>query len=163
MSAYGATPSLCPTNKSKGGRESKAPSSTTDKTRAAPQPRRRSPRFGPNNINAANNCYAGAYLARISRGALNDFIGNAFLEELKISRVNGLKINGDPNGIEHIANGVAHPVTKEITTKYQKLFSDPLLRDFWAEAMAKERGRLAQGYDDVDGTDTIIFLDRDGI
>ena len=58
---------------------------------------------------------------------------------------------------------MAHPVTKETITKYQKLVSNPLLRDVWAEAMAKELGRLVQGYDNVEGTDTIRFLDHNGI
>ena len=54
-------------------------------------------------------------------------------------------------------------MTKETITKNQKLVSDPLLRDVWAEAMAKELGRSAQGYSDIEATDSIRLLDHDGI
>ena len=47
--------------------------------------------------------------------------------------------------LEHMCNGVVHPITKETITKYYTLLEDPLLRDIWLEAMAKELGRLAQG------------------
>ena len=90
-------------------------------------------------------------------------MGNTFLEDLRTIEVNGYNINGDPDGIEHIVNGVVHPVTKETITKYQKLVSDPLLQYVWADAMAKELGRLAQGYGNIEGTDTIRFLDHNGI
>ena len=122
-------PSHVPQNKSKGGGESEAHSSTADKTSAAPQPRRRPPQFHPNIIHTTNNLYTGTRLAEISRGTLNNFMGNYFLKGLKTIRVNGHKINGHPDGIEHIANGVIHPVTKETITKYQKLVADPLLED----------------------------------
>ena len=57
--------------------------------------------------------------------------------------------------IEEIANNVVHPTTTETITKYQKLVDEPLLRDIWIKAMCKELGRLAQGYGEVKGTDTI--------
>eukprot|EP00956_Cyclotella_meneghiniana_P039122 scaffold165964_cov50-Cyclotella_meneghiniana.AAC.1 len=31
--------------------------------------------------------------------------------------------------LDHVANGVVHPVTKETITKYEKLANDPLLSD----------------------------------
>ena len=64
---------------------------------------------------------------------------------------------------EHMANGVVHPVTKETITKYKKLISDPVLRETWLEAMCKELGRLAQGYGDVKGTNTVRFMSLDEI
>ena len=97
-------------------------------------------------------------LAGISRGALNQFMGNAFLEELK-----NTTINATPTAIEEVANGVVHPVTKETITKYKKLIEDPLLRDTWAKAMCKELGRLCQGFGETEGTDTMRFLDLEGI
>jgi len=65
--------------------------------------------------------------------------------------------------IEEMCNGVVHPVTKETITKYQTLANDPLLKKTWIEAMCIELGRLAQGYKDVEGTDTIQFLSHDEI
>ena len=75
-------------------------------------------------------------------------------------RVTEYDANVDP---EHFANGVVHPVTKETITKYKKLIDDPLLRDTWQEAMCKELGRLAQGYGDVEGTNTVRFMSLDEI
>ena len=95
-------------------------------------------------------------LAGISRGALNNFMGNAFAKELRTTQVNGYATNGGPDRIEEVANGVVHPVTKETITKYQKLFADPLLKEVWSETMAKELRRLAQGYGNFKGIDTII-------
>ena len=60
--------------------------------------------------------------------------------------------------IHEVANGVVHPTTKEIITKYQKLIDEPLLCDVWMRAMYKELGRLAQGYKDTKGTNTIKFI-----
>ena len=59
--------------------------------------------------------------------------------------------------LEELFNGVVHPVTNETITKYQNLINDPLLRDEWSEAMCKELGRLAQGYGETLGTNTIRF------
>ena len=44
-------------------------------------------------------------LAGISLGALNQFTGNAFLEELKRTA-----ISATPTTLEEVANGVVHPV-----------------------------------------------------
>ena len=63
--------------------------------------------YGKTNINPP--------LAGISRGALNQFMGNAFLEELKKTTINATRTT-----IEEVANGVVHPVTKETITKYTK-------------------------------------------
>jgi hypothetical protein len=64
---------------------------------------------------------------------------------------------------EHCANPVVHPVTKETITKYEKLANDPLLRDVWTAAMSKELGRLAQGFNDTEGTETIFLMSKDEI
>ena len=65
--------------------------------------------------------------------------------------------------VQEFCAGVVHPVTKETITKYQKLIDEPLLRDVWTKAMCKELGRLAQGYDGTEGTNTIRFLTHDEI
>ena len=64
---------------------------------------------------------------------------------------------------EELWNGIVHPVTSETITKYQKLIDDPLSQDEWSEAMCKELGRLAQGYIDITGTNTIRFLTHEEI
>merc|ERR1711966_344399 len=106
--------------------------------------------YGKTNINPP--------LAGISRGALNQFMGNAFLEELKRTA-----ISADPTTLEEVANDVVHPVTKETITKYKKLIEDPMLRETWSKAMCKELGRLCQGFGETKGTDTMRFLDLEDI
>ena len=103
--------------------------------------------------------------AGISQAALNAFTGNLYMQELQQSMAN----NATPSGLEEVASGVVHPVTKETITKYKKLINDPLLRDDWMKGMCKELGRLAQGYgekgadDYVKGTNTVLFMDLDKI
>ena len=65
--------------------------------------------------------------------------------------------------MEQVANSVVHPVTKETITKYKTLIQDPLLRETWMKGMAKELGRLAQGYEDEKGTNTVQFMDLEEI
>ena len=60
-------------------------------------------------------------------------------------------------------NGVVHPITKETITSYAKLVQNPILCEIWSRAMCKELGRLAQGYGETKGTNTIIFLTLDKI
>ena len=60
-------------------------------------------------------------LAGVSQAALNQFMGDAFMEELKRTT-----INATPLELEEVANGVVHPITKETITKYKKLIADPL-------------------------------------
>ena len=63
-----------------------------------------------------------------------------------------------------MCNGVVHPITKETITKYAKLIADPILKQVWTAAMAKEIYRLAYGRDGITkGTNTIKFLDLDEI
>eukprot|EP00804_Cyclotella_cryptica_P022237 CCRYP_017934-RA/>CCRYP_017934-RA protein AED:0.24 eAED:0.19 QI:0/0/0/1/1/1/2/0/738 len=65
--------------------------------------------------------------------------------------------------LDHVCNGVVHPITKETITKYEKLANDPTLQDVWTKAMCNELGRLAQGWDGKQGTDTIFFMTHDEI
>ena len=93
--------------------------------------RRRLPRFRQDcqshQINTVNgNTFASPPPAGITIGALNNFMGNIFMDTLK-SRVKESE-SCDP---EHVANGVVHPVSKETITKYKKIIEDPLLRDTW--------------------------------
>ena len=87
------------------------------------------------------------------------------MQELQQSMVN----NATPSGLEEVANGVVHQVTKETITKYKKLINDPLLRNDWMKGMCKVLGRLAQGYgkegadDYVKGTNTVLFVDLNKI
>ena len=85
-------------------------------------------------------------------------MGNEFLEELKRT-----KIKASLHALEEVVNGVVHPVTKETITKYKQLIADPLLRETWPKAMCKELRRLCQGFDKTEGTDTMKFLDLNGI
>lgn len=56
-----------------------------------------------------------------------------------------------------------HTVTKEAINKYEKLIADLLFWYIWSEAVTKELGRLAKGYDITKGIDTIRFLDHNRI
>jgi hypothetical protein len=61
------------------------------------------------------------------------------------------KLNNSSNrfqhniNIEEVCNGVAHPITKEMVTKYMKLMDDPALKGLWISAMSKELHCCAQG------------------
>ena len=68
--------------------------------------------------------------------------------------------------LEHFANsGVVHPTPGQTITKYRTLAKDPDTRDVWTRGFGKELGRLAQGdtTTNTKGTNTIVFLDHDGI
>eukprot|EP00804_Cyclotella_cryptica_P017218 CCRYP_013146-RA/>CCRYP_013146-RA protein AED:0.42 eAED:0.42 QI:0/-1/0/1/-1/1/1/0/225 len=65
--------------------------------------------------------------------------------------------------LQHVCNGVVHPVTKETITKYEKPANDPLMQEVWTKAMCKELCRLAQGWDGSTGTNTIFFMSHDEI
>ena len=62
-----------------------------------------------------------------------------------------------------MANGVVHPITKETMTKYAKIIKVPELQDVWLAAMCKELGRIAQGWGDTKGTDTVRFMTHEEI
>ena len=91
--------------------------------------------------------------AGVSQAALTSFIGNSFMQELE-----NIGKRAEELGLEHVANGVVHPVTKETITNYKTLVKDPIMREVWMEAMAKELGRLAQGWGTTKGTNTIEFM-----
>eukprot|EP00804_Cyclotella_cryptica_P012648 CCRYP_016913-RA/>CCRYP_016913-RA protein AED:0.31 eAED:0.31 QI:0/0/0/1/0/0/3/0/469 len=65
--------------------------------------------------------------------------------------------------LEHVCNGVVNPITKETITKYETLANDPTLQDVWTQAMCRELGRPAQGWDGSSGTNTIFFMTHDEI
>eukprot|EP00804_Cyclotella_cryptica_P019751 CCRYP_009660-RA/>CCRYP_009660-RA protein AED:0.41 eAED:0.41 QI:0/0/0/1/0/0/2/0/355 len=50
------------------------------------------------------------------------------------------------------------PHYKETITKYETLANDPTLQGVWTQAMCRELGRLAQGWDGSSGTNTIFFM-----
>eukprot|EP00956_Cyclotella_meneghiniana_P014503 scaffold21710_cov36-Cyclotella_meneghiniana.AAC.1 len=67
--------------------------------------------------------------------------------------------------IEHFCNGVQHPVTGEVITKYKKLINIPQMRDVWTTAFGKEFGNLAQGDDKTGekGTNSIFVMSHKDI
>ena len=109
----------------------------------------------------------GAGPAAISQEALYHVCGQGYFEAPSITVPRVLeeeKLSIAPAvDLQEFCAGVVHPVTNETITKYQKLIDDPLLRDTWTKAMCKELGRLAQGYDGTEGTDTIKFLTHEEI
>ena len=60
-------------------------------------------------------------------------------------------------------NAVVRPVTGKTITKYKKLVVDEVTKPVWEEAMCKELGRLAQGYNTTKGTNTIHFMKGEDI
>jgi hypothetical protein len=129
------------------------------------EPREETPLSTPKRRSRRINGSISPRPAGIACAALHQFMGNAFLEEMKKT----IESNAHPLQPEEVANGVVHPVTKETITKYKKLIDDPLMRDVWSKAMCKELGRLTQGFgeigstDHTEGTNTMRFLDREGI
>ena len=93
--------------------------------------------------------------ASVSQEALHTSTAKTFLQELQWR----MEAKADPLNLEQVANGVVHPVTQKNHHKYKNLIEDPLLRETWMKAMAKELRRLAQGYKDTKGTNTIEFMD----
>ena len=77
-------------------------------------------------------------------------LGNTYLNHLEHSPCINLP--------EEMANGVVHPVTKETLSKYHKIIEVPELKEVWMTGMGIELGRLAQGYKDTKGTNTIKFM-----
>jgi hypothetical protein len=62
--------------------------------------------------------------------------------------------------LEEIAGaGVVNPETGEtLTNKYKQLLKVPALRETWTKALCKDLGRLTQGLNGKEGTDTICFM-----
>ena len=69
----------------------------------------------------------------------------------------------EPLNLEHVCNGVVHPITGKTITKYTKLANDPVTKETWQKAFCVELGRLAQGYGNTPGTNTVRFMDYDMI
>ena len=96
------------------------------------------------------------HLARsniVSQEALNTITNKVFYDEASASWTpqsfteasqTSLDHNYETN-IEHFCAPVVHPVTGERILKYQKLMSDPVLRDIWNTAFGKEFGNMVQG------------------
>ncbi len=55
------------------------------------------------------------------------------------------------------------PSQKRPSRIIKKLINDPVTREIWLEAMAKELGRLAQGWGTTKGTNTIEFISKEEI
>eukprot|EP00804_Cyclotella_cryptica_P025840 CCRYP_002705-RA/>CCRYP_002705-RA protein AED:0.62 eAED:0.62 QI:0/0/0/0.5/0/0/2/0/160 len=47
--------------------------------------------------------------------------------------------------------------------KIRKLVNDPLLWEVWTKAMCKELGRLVQGWEQQEGTNTVFFVTKEEI
>jgi hypothetical protein len=66
--------------------------------------------------------------------------------------------------LEEVAGaGVVNPDTGETVTKYEQLLKVPALRKIWSAVMCKELGRLANGWEGEQGTETIEFMSIDEI
>ena len=100
--------------------------------------------------------------ACISQEAVNSILVQAMLNATQIfipwHMEDSPFIIDAPVDIAEMANGVVHPTTKETLTKYQQVVEVPELRELWMKAMCIELGRLAQGYGDTKGTDTIHVM-----
>ena len=60
--------------------------------------------------------------------------------------------------IEEVENSAVNPITNRTIKKYHNLIDKPLLSEVCMNAMCTELGRLAQGYKDTKGTETIKFM-----
>ena len=65
--------------------------------------------------------------------------------------------------LQEVCNGVIHPVTGETITKYKTLANDSTTKITWEEAMCIEVGRLSQGYNNEQGTNTIKWMECEDI
>ena len=65
--------------------------------------------------------------------ALHQFTSSAFFDRSRHT----LKVNDTPLRLEEVANGVVHPVTKEILKQYKGAIDDPLTGEIWAKVMYK--------------------------
>ena len=109
---------------------------------------------------SANPCGIKAEAVYHLMGQHIDNTTNCFVPE----KLQGQQATFEDNILsDHMANGVVHPITQETITKYEKLAKDPLMKDTWTKAMAKELGRLAQGFESTKGTETVFFMSHDEI
>ena len=101
--------------------------------------------------------------ANIAQAALYQVLGKALETNGNTTRPRKLEQPDTPFDIQHVCNGVVHPTTGETITKYTQLANDPQLRAIWEEAFCVELGRLAQGYKNTPGTNTVQFMDHNMI
>ena len=94
--------------------------------------------------------------------ALNFVIGQMMMNAYDHGYDHGLPFNFDID-IEEVCNGVVDPTTKKTLTKYHKVIEVPELRETWMKAMCIELGRIAQGYKDTKGTNTVKFMNLEEI
>jgi hypothetical protein len=67
-------------------------------------------------------------------------IEHATYHFIPTSLENNTRIFQDIILLDHMANGVVHPITQETITKYEKLANDPIMRDVWMKGLCKELG-----------------------
>ena len=81
-------------------------------------------------------------LCNISQHAVYHLMGMHLENENGPAFIPGRLNNSAPSfeteiELEHCANGVVHPITKETITKYEKLANDPITQEVWTKAMTK--------------------------
>ncbi len=108
--------------------------------------------------------------SNIAQAAIYQFMVNAITSSSNSTRPRSCEqkelithATSEPLNLEHVCNGVVHPITGEIITKYTKLVNDPVTKETWQKAFCVELGRLAQGYGNTPGTNTVRFMDYDMI
>lgn len=67
------------------------------------------------------------------------------------------------NACQTICKCAVPTVTHETITKYQKLAKDPMLTDVWKKTMCKKWGWMAQGFADIPGKNTVVFIPHDKV
>ncbi len=107
--------------------------------------------------------------ASITYDTLYSYLGMALLDDATHFIPNHMMPAWQPlaalqlTEIKEIVNGVVHPMTDETIPKYQHLVDKPLLYEVWMKAMCNDLVRLAQGHDEVNGTDMIHFMSLEEI
>ena len=101
----------------------------------------------------------------ISQEALYLVLGNAMMDNAPYFVPDCLKdysLNFGPEykekDVEEYCNGVVHSITNKTITKYHRVIEESSLCNVWMKGMCIKLGRLAQGYWDTKGTDTVKFM-----
>jgi len=94
--------------------------------------------------------------------ALNFVTGQMMMNAYDHGYDHGLPFNFDID-IKEVCNGVVDPTTQKTLTKYHKVIEVPELCETWTTAMYIELGRIAQGYKDTKGTNTVKFMNLEEI
>ena len=146
------TESSAPTNPSQLTKQKQIHLRKTRNNTPIPNP----PQSAPNNTSQRQSLRTPRY---VSQAALQQLCSNACacLEPFTPKQ---LRQQHTPITVKHTCNGVVHPVSGQVITKYKTLINDNLLQDIWEEAMCIELGRLSQGYKDTQYTNTIRFMDH---